>query len=213
MKHLVGFALLLLLSASLFGCGAKGNEVGPEENTAADHAEQGASADQGAPASENGVSGGDQAADEETAAEKENAVAELVEQFGQKLQNVSLLAPRDDLVASMQENYAPFVSDGLLAEWQNDPDNAPGRLVSSPWPDRIELEAIEETAENTYRIEGEIVEVTSVEQADGGAAAKRPITLEVRKLENRWLIDAVTLGDYDRADSTGNTPGSTGETS
>lgn len=57
-------------------------------------------------------------------------------------------------------------------------------------------------SDDEYRVEGDIVEITSVEQVHGGAAAKRPITLVVKRISNRWLIVAVTLGPYEQAAST-----------
>lgn len=126
------------------------------------------------------------------------AVTKVVESFGKKLQMVSLLAPKDELEKSMKENYGEYVSQELIEEWLNDPENAPGRLTSSPWPDRIEIKTVEKEEEGEYKVTGEIIEITSTEQA-GGAAAKRPITLEVEKEGERWLIDEVTLGEYEGA--------------
>lgn len=114
--------------------------------------------------------------------------AELAENFGRSLKNVSLLAPEDMVKKSLQENYGEFVAPALLTRWQNDPQNAPGRVTSSPWPERIEILNIEKLSALKYEIKGEIIEVTSVELVNGGAAAKRPVTLIVEKSENRWLI-------------------------
>ena len=121
----------------------------------------------------------------------------LVESFGKKLQMVSLQAPVDVVNKSMQDNYAQFVSPALLAKWESNPQAAPGRMVSSPWPDRIEISSITKSVENTYEVKGEIIEITSVEKESGGAAAKRPITLVVKRVDNRWLIDDVTLGAWE----------------
>jgi hypothetical protein len=129
------------------------------------------------------------------------AVASLVENFGKKLQMVSLLAPSDIVKQSMQDNYGSLVTSALLEKWQNDPQNAPGRLVSSPWPDRIEILTNEKRAESIYEVTGELIEITSAEQSSGGVAAKRPIILGIKKIENNWLIDNVTLGPYAEAGS------------
>ena len=101
----------------------------------------------------------------------------------------------------MQENYSDFVTPALLAKLQSNPENAPGRMVSSPWPDRIEIKSIEKVSEGTYNVKGEIIEITSLEQTNGGVASKRPIILEVKKLDNKWLIDSVKLEDYQGSDS------------
>ncbi len=124
------------------------------------------------------------------------SVTNVVDSFGKKLQSVSLLAPSETVKQIMQDNYGGLVSPALLAKWQNDPQNAPGRTVSSPWPDRIEILSNEKLADGTYEVKGEIIEITSVEQTKGGLAAKRPITLSVKKFDDKWLIDAVTLGAY-----------------
>ena len=39
--------------------------------------------------------------------------------------------------------------------------------------------------------------MTSVENENGGIAAKRAITLDVKYSNDEWLIDDVTLGDYE----------------
>lgn len=169
--------LILLLSISLFGC-AKGEK-------------------------------GDRLTNEEPSKEKQQqigesdraAVAGLVEDFGKKIQAVSLQAPEDVLKKSMQENYGNFASPALIAEWVNAPQNAPGRLTSSPWPDHIEILSIKGLSKDAYEVKGEIIEITGVEKVKGGVAAKRPISLVVKKIENHWLIDAVMLGDYKKNNS------------
>lgn len=126
-------------------------------------------------------------------------VRQVVEDFGKRLQDVSLLAPQADVARAMQENYGPYVAPDLLARWQNDPLNAPGRLTSSPWPDRIEVASIEEVSDTEYRVQGSVIEVTN----EGGSineapteALRRPITLAVRNTAEGWRITDVTLGAY-----------------
>jgi len=124
------------------------------------------------------------------------AVQTLVEGFGKKLQMVSLTAPNDMVAASIAENYGDYITSELLQKWQAVPQSAPGRLVSSPWPERIEILRSERGGANYYTIYGEVIEVTSVELGSGGAASKRPITLTVQKINGRWLISNVTMGEY-----------------
>jgi hypothetical protein len=130
-----------------------------------------------------------------------NTVTNLVMNFGKKLQNVSLLASEESVKQSIKDNYGAFVSAALLEKWQIDPQSAPGRMVSSPWPDRIEILSNEKTSEGAYNVHGEIIEITSVEQSSGGVAAKRPIILTAKKMGDSWLIDSVTLGAYSQNDS------------
>ena len=167
------FALVLLLCAALTAC-AQVNAVNAVQGLPSGAAEK-----------------------QPSVATEEKDVTALVENFGKKLQMVSLLAPEQSVRESMREHYADFVSPSLLETWQNDPLHAPGRTVSSPWPDRIDVLSVEKTADGAYRVKGEIIEITSAEQAGGGFAAKRPATFEVRKIGGRWLIDAAELGDYE----------------
>lgn len=127
------------------------------------------------------------------------AVSKLIEDFGKTLKNVSLLAPGDAAAESIKENYADYVSPALLAQWQSDPANAPGRVTSSPWPERIEIIDTEKLSDAKYQVKGEIIEVTSVEMANGGYAAKRPISLVVEKVDQNRLITAVKLDAYGEA--------------
>ena len=177
MKKIFLFAFVFMLSISLFGCINGKNDAQlkkegqPKEKT------------------------------QQTDVSDAAAVASLVENFGRKLQTVSLQAPRDIVSKSIQENYGDFVSPALLAEWLSDPQNIPGRVLSSPWPDRIEILSTSKLSEHAYEVKGKIIEMTSVESVNGGAAAKRPITLVVEKMGNRWFINAATLGAFEETNS------------
>lgn len=133
--------------------------------------------------------------------DNKKAVIAVVEGFGQKLKNVSLLSASEDLKKSMNENYGSYITPELLEKFLSDPLNSPGRLTSSPWPDRIEVATAEKTAEGAYKVEASIIEVTSAEQGTGNAAAKRPITLEVKNASGKWLISSASLGEYSTEDS------------
>ncbi len=124
-------------------------------------------------------------------------VVKLIEDFGSKLKNVSLLAPDNVVKNSIQENYGEFISPELLAKWQRDLQDIPGRVLSSPWPERIYISEMERLSDSEYQIEGQIIEMTS-----DGVAAKRPITITAEKIENSWLITAVNIGPYYERDTT-----------
>lgn len=177
------FIPVLLASAALSGC-ASG--LGPSVQANQD----------GLPSSQEVQQPVQETQQSDKAETEKNAVISLVENFGKTLQLVSLLAPEDVVRESIKEHYAEFVTPELLEAWQNDPQQAPGRLGSSPWPDRIEILEVEKLSDDAYQVKGEIIEITSVELQQGGVAAKRPITLEVRKTGDRWLIHAVELGEY-----------------
>lgn len=176
MKKILLLAFVLLLSVSLLGCTSVGSSNQPKNE------------------------GQNQEKTQQTDELDKKEITSIVEDFGSKLQTVSLQAPEDTVKSSMQENYGDFVSQALLEKWIGDPLNAPGRMTSSPWPDRIEILNIEKLSEDEYEVKGEIIEVTSTEN-ESDAAAKRPITLVVKKINNQWLIDDVTLGDYEEINS------------
>lgn len=123
------------------------------------------------------------------AAAAEENVRSLVTQFGSTLKNVSLLA--DDASEQIGREYGPYVGTEQLAAWQADPASAPGRLTSSPWPDRIEITSVTQLAESAYRVDGSVVEMTS-----DGPADTRPIALLVENRDGTWLITALELGDF-----------------
>ena len=130
---------------------------------------------------------------------EQRTVAGLVGSFGQRLQRVSLLAPSETVEKAMCEQYGGLVAPGLIATWSKDPQKAPGRRVSSPWPDRIEISSIAKVSEQVYKVDGQIIEVTSVEKVNGGAAARRDVSILVEKVSKQWLITSVEMGGYDGA--------------
>ncbi|ACL20131.1 hypothetical protein Dhaf_2095 [Desulfitobacterium hafniense DCB-2] len=126
----------------------------------------------------------------------EQDVQELVEAFGKRIQAVSITAPPSTAAAGITEHYSDYVTPELLQQWQTAPQTAPGRLVSSPWPDRIDILATEMYKPDQCTVRGEIIEVTSVEMAQGGAAAKRPVEIALRQIKGRWFISGVRMGEY-----------------
>ena len=121
-----------------------------------------------------------------TDAVDEAEIRDLVENFGKKLQNVSLLAP--DAGQEIEMQYSEFVSRALLEMWMGNVSKAPGRVVSSPWPDRIEISSLTREDPGEYVITGYVVEVTSVEVVNGGAAAKIPVRMVVQEEQGGWVI-------------------------
>ena len=115
-----------------------------------------------------------------------NDIEVVVGEFGQKLQTVSLLSP--DVEQEIKEVYTDYATSELIEKWISDPTKAPGRLVSSPWPDRIEIIKITEESPDLYKVEGEIIEITSVEKVSGGQAASIPVNMEVHRVGDHWLI-------------------------
>lgn len=125
---------------------------------------------------------------ETSAKAQEAAVRNLVTGFGGQMQKVSLLAAKETVAGDMQKYYGEYVSPSLLKEWQSEPSSAPGRLTSSPWPDRIEILSVEKQADDAYDVTGGIIEKTSE-----GVSGRQGIKLSVQKIGGRWMIVDVTL--------------------
>lgn len=120
----------------------------------------------------------------------------LIEDFGKSLKNVSLQAPKEIVVKSLEENYQDFITPQLLDTWKTDHSKALGRFVSSPWPDRIEIEEIIKINDTQYLVKGKIIEITSIEEIEGGVANKRDAEISVIKLNDEWLINDVSIVSY-----------------
>jgi hypothetical protein len=117
----------------------------------------------------------------------EIAVRDLVTEFGAHLKNVPLAADPQMLKEIIRTEYAPYVTPELLAKWQAYPQTAPGRLTSSPWPERIDITSVTDSGVQ-YVVKGTIVLMTSEEVAHGGVAGTEPVTIALEKRNGTWLI-------------------------
>lgn len=124
-----------------------------------------------------------------------NAAEAVVNEFGSRLKNVSLLSPEEALKESIRENYGELITPELLSAWENDPSLAPGRVVSSPWPEKIEIYDLA-IGPDTISVGGSVVEATSAEPA-GDERLKRPIDIKLAKAGGKWLISGVQIGEYE----------------
>lgn len=128
--------------------------------------------------------------------EQADDVRTVVEGFGKELQRVSLLA--SDARQQIATHYSLYVAPALVMMWQNDPLQAPGRLTSSPWPDRIEISRITRMDDTHYTVEGMIIEASS---GGGGTdeapveSLHRPVSLTVERTD-RWRITALTMSAH-----------------
>jgi len=111
-----------------------------------------------------------------------------VEQFGAQLKNVSLLAPTSTVIAAMEQNYKPYVTNALLSAWERDPQSAPGRMTSSPAPDRIEVNEITRS-NSSYVVAGNIIETASA-----GPAISVGVTLTLDYSGGAWKISKFSGG-------------------
>ena len=125
-------------------------------------------------------------------------VREVVEGFGDGLQRVSRQAPDSIRVAEIRDAYSPYITTELLATWTSEPSRAPGRNVSSPWPERIELRAVRAEGTATCRVEGEIVYATST----GEIPNRTPVRILVQHADG-WRIGGFEAAAEDADSTTG----------
>lgn len=111
----------------------------------------------------------------------EGDVRTTIAQFGNQLNSVSLLAP--SAAEDIARTYGPFVAPELLASWVANPESAPGRLTSSPWPDHIEVDSVTKNEEGSYDVAGRIILKTST-----GDAGSVPVSLTVSDVNGSFLI-------------------------
>ncbi len=114
------------------------------------------------------------------------AIRTTIADLGSRLKNVSLLSPT--AASDIAAEYGAYVTPELLAQWQTKPEGAPGRQTSSPWPDRIEVGALEQIGEGeVYVAQANVVEVANSD-IPGAFANMYPVTIMLEKRDGRWLI-------------------------
>jgi hypothetical protein len=119
----------------------------------------------------------------------ERAVRRLVTLFGSRMQTVSLLAPDSIAASRLQEAYGTLVTPDLLSDWMARPTVAPGRRVSSPWPDRIEVESVTPSGADEYLVTGSLIFESSASGESVARVATRPVRLHVRRSgDGGWRI-------------------------
>lgn len=109
-------------------------------------------------------------------------VTKLVTDFGAYEKSISLQADPEILKSDIQQNYGIFVTDALLQAWRADPLHAPGRLTSSPWPDRIEIDAVTPQGAG-YIVTGRIIMLTNT-----GPVGEVPVIMQVIQENGTWKI-------------------------
>lgn len=117
----------------------------------------------------------------------EAAVSKAVTAFGAQEQLVSLLAP--DASTTMASHYGPYVVPPLLLQWQADPQSAPGRVVSSPWPDHIMINSIIKTPSG-YEVKATLVLMSSNSVEHGGNDGTDPVIIDLVQENGAWLISS-----------------------
>lgn len=110
-------------------------------------------------------------------------VDDVVMNFGRRLHLVSLLADKTVLNNALAGHYGPYVSTTLITKWQKNHADAPGRAVSSPWPDRIEIDSTVKNEDASYTVKARVVEITST-----GIADQYGVTITLKNQYGKWFI-------------------------
>lgn len=132
-----------------------------------------------------------------------SAARVTVEQFGNRLKQVSLLAPDTAVVRQIRDAYGDLVTPDLLDLWLTEPALAPGQATSSPWPERIEVRSVAPQSSGACSVEGSIVYMTSAGVYRGGGSVREPIVALVSEREG-WRISALEHTEEEvPADTTG----------
>jgi len=128
------------------------------------------------------------AADELTAGDR---IAQIVEVFGQNLKNVrTVIVPRETTEVLIDRYYTPYVTKELIASWKRKIETTPGRELSSPWPERIEVHSVALTADGTYEVQGQVIWL-----AGGEIVGKDAVTIQLKLEDGRWKIYAYEAAD------------------
>lgn len=117
----------------------------------------------------------------------EIASRDVVGQLGRRMKEVPLLASDSAVQAAIRKSYGPLVTRDLLDEWLANPSSAPGRRVSSPWPDRIEIRSVA-AAPDGCLVAGSVLYVTSADTTAAGAL-RSPVEIALRNADG-WRISA-----------------------
>lgn len=107
--------------------------------------------------------------------------------LGDSLVQVPLSAPADVVAFAMDKYYALYVHPDLLAAWKVDPKNAPGRLTSSPSPDRIDITSAVKNEDGSYTVDAAIVEKARA-AATTTAASTIPVRFTLALGPDGWQI-------------------------
>ncbi len=116
------------------------------------------------------------------------AVRTVVLEFGKRLRSVAVLAPKAVAAAAMDQAYANFVAQDLLATWKGNPEKAPGKLTSSPSPERIDITSVKPAGREAYAVSGKVILLTDQERRSGGVFQANPVEITVARQQDKWVI-------------------------
>jgi len=123
-----------------------------------------------------------------------NAIYQVVGEFGARLKDVDLSTPKQDILTAVDFNLRQLITSRLYEEFVQDTSRIPGRYVSSPWPERIQIDSVQRLDSGSYTVNGNQIMMDSDALAHGGNVGRTLITLTLKKVNGTWLIDDVVGG-------------------
>jgi len=123
-----------------------------------------------------------------------NAIYQVVGEFGARLKDVVITTSDQDVITAVDFNLKQLITDRLYQVFVQDKIRIPGRYMSSPWPERIEIASLQMLDGGSYTVHGSQVMMTDDTVAHGGNAGEEPITLTLKKVNGIWLVDDVIGG-------------------
>ena len=123
-----------------------------------------------------------------------NAIYQVVGEFGARLKDVVITTSDQNVITAVDFNLKQLITDRPYQVFVQDKIRIPGRYVSSPWPERIEINSIQMLDSGSYTVNGSQVVMTDDTVAHSGNAGETPITLTLRKVNGIWLVDDVIGG-------------------
>ncbi len=114
----------------------------------------------------------------------------VVEGFGDRLKQVRKdTVPKERTIELIDQYYKPLVEGQLLAEWKDNFDLLPARVLSSPWDDRIEVDQVKLTSSTNSEVKGKIIGV-----AGGEVVGEDEVTIILRFIDGAWKIASFQKG-------------------
>jgi hypothetical protein len=120
-----------------------------------------------------------------------NAIYQVVGEFGARLKDVDVVAPKQNIIWAVDFNLKRLITDRLYQEFVQDTSKIPGRNVSSPWPEQIAIVSLQKLDGKSYTVNGKIILMDSSSMTQGGNAGETPVTLTLVEVNGTWLIDDV----------------------
>ncbi|MGB9666349.1 MAG: hypothetical protein ACPL2N_03460 [Candidatus Cryosericum sp.] len=97
-------------------------------------------------------------------------------------------------VSGVDANLKRFITARLYQEFTTYTDIVPGKPVSGLYPGSIRIDSLQKIDDVSYTVKGSLILTSGTQTSQNGSAGEKPITLSLKKVSGRWLIDDVVGG-------------------